>query len=51
MLKDYGFGKTVKMSYGEAVAKTKSALKDKGWGVLSEIDVCNTMKEIGRAHV
>ncbi len=45
MLKNYGFGKTVKLSYEQAVQKTRDALKAEGWGILTEIDVCKTMKE------
>lgn len=45
MTKDYGFGKVVKMPFREAVSKTKAALKAEGWGILTEIDVCQVMKE------
>jgi uncharacterized protein (DUF302 family) len=41
----YGFGVTVDVSYAEAVARTKAALKEQGFGVLTEIDVKQTMKE------
>jgi uncharacterized protein (DUF302 family) len=41
----YGFGGTVHLAYAEAVAKTKAALKEQGFGVLCEIDVKQTMKE------
>ncbi|MGC2047570.1 MAG: DUF302 domain-containing protein [Gallionella sp.] len=45
MIENYGFGKTVKMSFKDAISKTKEALKAEGWGVLTELDVCRTMKE------
>lgn len=45
MMKNYGFGKIVKMSFDEAVGKTREALKAGGWGVLTEMDVCKIMKE------
>lgn len=45
MIENYGFGKTVKMSFKDAVSKTREALKAEGWGVLTELDVCRTMKE------
>ncbi len=41
----YGFGKDLKLSFGEAVEHTKAALKEQGFGVLSEIDIKQTMKE------
>ncbi len=41
----YGFGTRVALSYAEAVERTKAALKEQGFGVLSEIDVKATMKE------
>lgn len=45
MIKNYGFGKIVKMSFKDAVSKTREALKAEGWGVLTELDVCKTMKD------
>jgi uncharacterized protein (DUF302 family) len=42
---DYGFGATLDIPFEEAVARTRAALKDEGFGVLSEIDVRATMKE------
>ncbi len=45
MLKNYGFGKVVKMSFTDAVAKTRAALQANAWGVLTEMDVCQIMKE------
>jgi len=42
---DYVFGKTVDMSYGEAVARATEALGKEGFGVLTEIDVAATLKK------
>ena len=42
---DYGFGATLDLPFDEAVGRTKAALKDEGFGVLSEIDVQATMRE------
>ncbi len=44
-MKNYGFGKIVKMSFGEAVNKTRAALQAGGWGILTEMDVCKIMKD------
>ena len=41
----YGIRKTVPLSYDDAVAKTKSALQEQGFGVLSEIDMQAKLKE------
>ena len=41
----YGFGTTVAVPYGEAIEKTRAALKEQGFGILTEIDVQKTMKE------
>lgn len=41
----YGFGTTLKVSYEEALARVKEALKAEGFGVLSEIDVRHTLRE------
>ena len=41
----YGLETTVTLPYAEAIAKTKAALKEQGFGVLSEIDVKATLKE------
>ncbi|MGZ8709930.1 MAG: DUF302 domain-containing protein, partial [Thermoanaerobaculia bacterium] len=41
----YGIRKMVPLSYDEAVAKTKSALQEQGFGVLSEIDMKQKLKE------
>jgi uncharacterized protein (DUF302 family) len=41
----YGFGKTVNLGYEQAVSKTKEALASEGFGVLSEINVRDTLKK------
>lgn len=41
----YGFGVTVGLPYAEAIEATKAALKEEGFGVLTEIDVRATLKE------
>jgi len=41
----YGFGVTVPVPYADAVERTKAALKEQGFRVLTEIDVRQTMKE------
>ncbi len=41
----YGFSKTVDVSFGEAVEKARAALKEEGFGVLSEIDIKEKLKE------
>lgn len=41
----YGFGITVDLPYAEAVERVKAALKEQGFGVLSEIDVKATLKD------
>jgi len=42
---DIGIGRTVALSYEEAVARVEEALKREGFGVLTRIDVKATMKE------
>jgi Sec-independent protein translocase protein TatA len=44
-LTTYGFSKTVDLSYAEVVEKTRSALKEQGFGVLCEIDIKEKLKE------
>ena len=41
----FGFGTTIAAPYDEAVARTRTALKEQGFGVLTEIDVKRTLKE------
>jgi len=41
----YSFGKTVDMSFDEAIDRTTACLKDEGFGVLAEIDIAGAMKE------
>ena len=41
----YGFGATVPLSYAEAIEAIKAALKQEGFGVLTEVDMQATLKE------
>lgn len=41
----YGMGVTVPLAYDDAVARTKEALAQEGFGVLSEIDIAATLKK------
>ncbi len=41
----YGFGISVPFSYEEALPRVKEALKAEGFGVLTEIDVRQTLHE------
>ena len=41
----YGFGRSLRVPYEEVVQRTREALKQQGFGVISEIDVRQTMKE------
>ncbi|CAB3684288.1 DUF302 domain-containing protein [Trinickia soli] len=45
MSKSYGFGKTVTCSFDEATERVKRALADEGFGILSDIDVAETLKK------
>lgn len=40
----YYFAKTIDASFEDAIARTKAALAERGFGVLSEIDVAATLK-------
>ena len=42
---NYGFGKTVSLPYEEAVEQTRAALASEGFGVLTEINVRDTLKK------
>jgi len=41
----YGFGTKTSLTFDEALDQTKAALKEEGFGVLTEIDVPQSMKE------
>jgi uncharacterized protein (DUF302 family) len=41
----YGFGTTLQVPYEAAIPRVKEALKAEGFGVLTEIDVCRTLRE------
>lgn len=41
----YALSRTVDLSYEEADARVREALKEEGFGVLTEIDVAATLKE------
>ncbi|MBC8231613.1 DUF302 domain-containing protein [bacterium] len=44
-MSDYGFSKTIDVSYEAAVEKVTAALKEEGFGVLTTIDVKETLKK------
>lgn len=41
----YGYVKKLDLNFYQAIIKTKEALKNEGFGVLTEIDVQKTLKE------
>lgn len=41
----YGFGKSVTMSFSEAMTKVAAELQKEGFGILTEIDVAATLKK------
>ena len=41
----YGFSKTIDVPYEQAVEKARAALKEEGFGVLTEIDMKEKLKE------
>jgi uncharacterized protein (DUF302 family) len=43
--KEYAFSTVLNTSYEEAVSKVTEALKEEGFGVLTEIDVKSTLKK------
>jgi uncharacterized protein (DUF302 family) len=45
MSKQYGFGTTLPMPYDKVIPRVKAALKAEGFGVLTEIDVRQTLRE------
>jgi len=45
MTTDYGFRATLNVPYKQAVEKATAALKEEGFGVLTEIDVKATLKK------
>lgn len=42
---EYYFSKTIDSSFEDSILKTKEALKQEGFGVLTEIDVKDTLKK------
>ena len=43
-IRSYGFAATVDLPYDQSLERTRAALKELGFGVLTEIDVKQTMK-------
>jgi uncharacterized protein (DUF302 family) len=43
-VRPYGFGAVVNLPYDQAIERTRAALKEQGFGVLTEIDVRATLK-------
>ena len=44
LVRTYGFGTVLDLSYEQAIERARAALKEQGFGVLTEIDVKATMK-------
>jgi len=44
-MSDYGFSKTIDVSYEDTIEKVTEALKEEGFGVLTTIDVKETLKK------
>jgi uncharacterized protein (DUF302 family) len=44
-IKEYAFSTVLNTSYEEAISKVTDALKEEGFGVLTEIDVKSTLKK------
>jgi len=48
---NYGFSKKTELGFNEAIEKTREALKNEGFGVLTEINVKETLKKkLGIEH-
>ena len=45
MKSEFGFGKTVELSFDDAIESVTAELQEEGFGVLSDIDVAAKMKE------
>ncbi len=45
MSSEFGFGKTVELSFDDAIETVTAELQNEGFGVLSDIDVAAKMKE------
>jgi len=43
--RSYGFGRTLSVEFDEAKGRVEAALKEQGFGILTEIDVKKTLKE------
>jgi len=41
----YSFGTTVATPYPQAIERTRAALKEQGFGVLTEIDIAKTLRD------
>ncbi len=44
-MSNYSISKKVQLPFAEAVEKTRAALKEQGFGILTEIDVKKTLQE------